>query len=334
MSVALRPVLLRPVYKDYLWGGGRIARVFGRAGAPEPCAESWECSAHPDGMSVVDGGPFDGRALDSLCEEFGRDLLGSWCEDGRFPLLVKIIDASQRLSVQVHPNEESAPRLGGEPKTEAWYFIDAEPGASVCAGLKSGVGPRIFADALKERRVPTLLRSVAAVPGKALFIPGGLVHAIGEGCFVLEVQQSSNTTYRVYDWDRVGPDGKPRELHTEKAARAIDWKLGAVDLSTPVPMHAVGRGNVRDRIVHSDFFTIERFVLRAPEPVDTSSGGTFRILFAAAGSVSLFADGDEAEEPILRLPFGRTCLVPACARGISVVPDDADVGATILAAGL
>lgn len=331
-DTALRPLLLRPVYKDYLWGGGRIASDFGRVGAPSPCAESWECSAHPDGMSVVEGGPFDGRPLAALCEEFGAALLGSWCEGTRFPLLVKIIDASQRLSVQVHPGEASAPRLGGEPKTEMWYFLDAAPGAAVCAGLKDGVGPRIFADAVREHKVPALLRTVEAVPGKALFIPGGLVHAIGEGCFVLEVQQSSNTTYRVFDWDRVGPDGKARELHTEKALRAIDWKFGPVGLVTPVPMRATGADNVRDRIVHSDFFTLERFALHGPERIDTSSGGTFRILFAASGGFSIRAPG--GGETLLSVPFGRTCLVPACMDGCEAVPGDSETGATLLAAGL
>ena len=130
------PLLFRPVYKDYLWGGDRIAKRFGRADAPALCGESWEVSAHPDGMSVVEGGPFDGRDLASLCEEFGAALVGSFAEGTRFPLLVKLIDAKKRLSLQVHPDDEGAARHGGEAKTEMWYFLEAAPGATVCAGLK------------------------------------------------------------------------------------------------------------------------------------------------------------------------------------------------------
>lgn len=329
MSPELPPLLFRPVYKDYLWGGKAIAARFGRENTPSPCAESWEVSAHPDGMSVVEGGPFDGRTLDSLCGEFGRSLLGSWCEGSRFPLLVKIIDAEKRLSVQVHPNEESAPRLGGEPKTEMWYFLDAVPGAEVCAGLKDGVGPRIFLDATREKRVASLLRTVPVVPGKALFIPGGLVHAIGDGCLVLEVQQSSNTTYRVYDWDRLGPDGKPRALHVRQAAAAIDWKFGGMDLCTPVPMKAAAPGNRRDRIVHSDFFSMERHELREPEPCELD-GSSFRILFAATGAVRLSGGFGE-----FSLPGGRSCLVPACSGRFVMAPaSQSPDGAVVLSVGL
>ena len=322
----LRPLLFRPVYKDYLWGGGKIASRFGRTGVPSPCAESWEVSAHPDGMSVVEGGDFAGAALAALCEEHGAALLGSWCEGNRFPLLVKLIDASRDLSVQVHPNDANAARTGGEPKTEAWYFLETEPGATVCAGLKEGVGPRIFEDAVKEKRVASLLRNVPAVAGKSLYIPGGLVHAIRAGCFVLEVQQSSNTTYRVYDWDRVGADGKPRELHVRQAVRTIDWKFGGMDLSTPVPMHAAAPGNKRERLIRSDYFTLERFTLAAPEPM-VADGTSFKVLFAAAGGLVLRDGAGETE-----VPAGRSCLVPASLGEYSVEP--AGASATVLCAGL
>ena len=307
MGETLVPLLFRPVYKDYLWGGSRIASRYGRADAPALCGESWEVSAHPDGMSVVDGGPFDGRPLASLCEAFGAALVGRDAAGGKFPVLVKLIDARDRLSVQVHPNDANAERTHGEPKTEMWYFLDAPEGAVVCAGLKKGVGPRIFSDAVKQGTVSSLLNAVPAVPGKALFIPGGLVHAICEGCLVFEVQQSSNTTYRVHDWDRVGKDGKPRELHVAQAMESIDWKLGARELSTPFPMPAAAAGNARERVVRSEFFTMERWTLRAPEPA-VADGASFRIFFAPDGPL-------EIRSPALAEPFavpaGRSCLVPA-----------------------
>ena len=312
---ALAPLLFRPVYKDYLWGGSRIAGRFGRAGAPSPCAESWEVSCHPDGMSVVEGGPFDGRSLDSLCREFGAALVGSWCENpGRFPVIVKLIDATSRLSVQVHPSEESAARFGGDPKTEAWYFIDAEPGAAVCAGLKKGVGPRVFSDAVKEKSVPSLLRTVPAEPGKAVFIPGGTVHAICEGCLVLEVQQNSNTTYRVYDWDRTGPDGRPRELHVQRALEAISWHAPELPVCTPYRLPSAVPENVRERVVRSDWFSIERWTLAKPEPF-VHDGRSFKIFFALGGDLGIAWPG--AEAPV-RVPAGRSCLVPASSGECSV----------------
>lgn len=322
------PLLFRPVYKDYLWGGERIAARFGRADAPARCGESWEVSAHPDGMSVVDGGPFDGRDLASLCEEFGESLVGSYAGGTSFPLLVKLIDARDRLSVQVHPNDEGAARHGGEAKTEMWYFLEASPGATVCAGLKDGVGPRIFSDAVKEHGVPALLNVVDAEPGKALYIPGGLVHAIGAGCFVLEVQQSSNTTWRVYDWDRVGADGRPRELHVARAMEVIDWKASAASLCVPYPMKAADPRNRRDRVVRSDYFTMDRYALAAPEPFELD-GRSFRVLFPVRGAL-LVRDGDRETT----VPEGRGCLLPAALGAGSVAPVDASAGAELLSVEL
>ena len=307
MSEALVPLLFRPVYKEYLWGGTRLLARFGRDEAPRPCAESWEVSAHPDGPSVVEGGPFAGRSLADLCAEYGEALLGRNVEGAKFPVLAKIIDARDRLSLQVHPNDENAARTHGEPKTEMWYFLEAPEGAVVCAGLKKGVGPRVFADAAKQGTLPSLLNAVPAVAGKALFIPGGLVHAICEGCLVFEVQQSSNTTYRVFDWGRVGADGKPRELHIAQAMDSIDWRLGAMELSTPFPMPAAAPGNVRERIVRSEFFTMERWTLRVPEPM-VADGASFRILFAPGGALEIRSAA--LAEPFA-VPAGRSALVPA-----------------------
>lgn len=300
------PLLFKPVYKDYLWGGVKI-KGLGREGTPSPCAESWEVSAHPDGLSVVENGEFAGRDLAGLCAEFGGKISGKYADDpARFPLLLKLIDAKDRLSVQVHPNEESAARHGGEPKTEMWYFLDSDPGAVVCAGFKDGVGPRIFADALRRKQVSSLLRAVPAERGKAIFIPGGLVHAICEGCFVYEVQQSSNTTYRIHDWDRVGADGRPRELHLAKAEDAIAWKTPRMDVCEPVPLKCSNPENKCRRIVSSDFFTMLRFELAGPE-AQATDGSTFHAWFAEGGDIALCAPG---AAPV-RVPAWRTCLVPA-----------------------
>ena len=320
------PLLFNPVYRDYVWGGNRIRETFARADAPSPCAESWEVSAHPDGMGVVENGPHAGKTLAALGAEFGAALLGSHCPDGRFPILVKIIDAKTRLSVQVHPGEESAARYGGEAKTEMWYILAAPQGAFVCAGLKSGVGPRVFGDAIKAHDVAATLRTLPVAPGKAVFVPGGLVHAICEGCLILEVQQSSNTTYRIHDWDRVDAGGNPRTLHVRQAMEVIDWHAPELGLIAAVPMQAGAPENRRDRVLRCDFFTMERFVLAAPEPI-RPDGTSFKALFAVDRAVTIVWDGG-----CETLPAGRSCLVPATMPPYAITPPEG--GATVLAIGV
>ncbi len=316
MNSELYPYLFTPVYKDYLWGGERIPQLFRRSETPHPCAESWEVSSHPDGMSVVENGAAAGQTLAALCATHGKALLGRHVEGDTFPLLVKLIDAKQRLSVQVHPNENNAKLCGGDPKTEMWYFLDAREGGIVCAGLKKGIGPRIFRDAVREKAVPTLLTAVDVEPGKAIYIPGGLVHAICEGNLVLEVQQNSNTTYRVYDWDRVGADGKARELHLDKAEKAIEWKLGTAELLTPYSMGKLGTNNLRERVLRSDFFCMERWTLEESEP-GFADGSSFRIVFPVKGALRIQEEGRVTE-----VPFGRSCLLPATLGAYTLEPVD------------
>jgi len=299
------PLLFAPVYKNYMWGGERIREQFMRHETPTPCAESWEVSAHPDGMSIVENGPLCGKTLNELCKKYGTALLGTHCPDEDFPLLIKIIDAKSRLSVQVHPDENAAERYGGEAKTEMWYILDAKEDAFVCAGFNKGVGPRIFSDALNAGRLPPLLKTLPVVPGKSVFIPGGIVHAIGEGCLMLEVQQNSNTTYRVYDWDRIGTDGKPRLLHIREALEVLDWNAPALDLQTPIPMKAENPDNTRERALRCDFFTVEHLTLTGPEPV-TPAGHSFRVLFAPGNPVFI-----KTPDETFTLPAGRSCLIPA-----------------------
>ncbi len=311
----LYPLLFRHVYRDYLWGGSRIAERFGRADAPERCAESWEISPHPDGPSVVANGPLAGRDLQSLCDEFGEALLGSACEGTRFPLLIKLIDARQKLSVQVHPSEETAEAVGGEPKTEMWYLLDADPGAKIYCGLRDCPGPRTLRDALAAHRAPELLVEHPSRVGCAMFVPGGTVHAIGEGNLIYEVQQNSNTTYRVYDWDRVGPDGRARELHVDKAVAVIQWRAPKLGFLRPEAAAAAGPGNVRRQILRSDFFELHETTLRGREPV-ALDGLTFHALFVKEGTVRLVRDGGEP----LELAAGVSCLVPASLGAYALEP--------------
>lgn len=178
--------------------------------------EEWLVSAHASSPSIIDGGEADGMALD----EFWRRTHGS-----AFPLLVKIIEANDALSLQVHPNERTAPLTGGEPKTEMWHILDAKPGAVIYAGLKPGATPELLARKIADGTLADLLVEHKVAPGQTYFIPGGTVHAIGGGTRIFEVQQSSNTTYRLFDWNRKNPDGTSRELHIEKGARSVDYSL-------------------------------------------------------------------------------------------------------------
>ena len=300
-------MLFEPVYKDYLWGGDKIPRKYARDVPPGIYAESWEISAHPDGRSRVSNGPLRGQALDQLAAERGAALLGTRVGAGPFPLLIKLIDAKDRLSVQVHPNDETAARSGGEAKTEMWYLLDAEPGAAVFAGLREGVDEAAFRRAIDEASLEKVLTRVPVQAGDAIFIPGGRVHAIDGGCLILEAQQSSNTTYRVYDWGRVAADGKPRELHIERAVQVALW-----DDPDPAKVEPVALGNGRWRVHESPYFRMERWAVDGDDAL-TDLPETFQVFFCVEGKVRI-----DADEGGVELTPGRSCLLPACLEGVRI----------------
>ncbi|HRV31634.1 MAG TPA: class I mannose-6-phosphate isomerase, partial [Kiritimatiellia bacterium] len=196
------PILLQPVYKEYIWGGDRLIHDFRRRLNPGIYAESWEIADHPDGRTRIINGPDAGATLSEAIARRGPALLGTRCATPNFPLLVKLIDARETLSVQVHPDDAAAARHGGEAKSEMWYVLAATPDAHIYSGFKPGVTPRDFEKARQTGAIPALLQRYPARPGMIFNTPGGRVHAIGAGCLLLEVQQDANTTYRLYDWDR------------------------------------------------------------------------------------------------------------------------------------
>jgi len=220
--MALYPLILDPAYKDYIWGGDRIPALFDRPLPPGTYAESWELSDRPEGMSHITNGTWKGASLSELVTRFGPELIGRGVSSANFPLLVKLIDARERLSIQVHPDDALAAKGLGEAKTEAWHILHAPPDAKVFAGLTPNATATTFLAALKENRLESCLQAVPVKTGDTIFIPGGRLHAICEGLVLLEVQQSSNTTYRVYDWGRVGKDGKARDLHLGRRYRSSD----------------------------------------------------------------------------------------------------------------
>ena len=315
----LYPLLFDPVYKDYLWGGRRIATRYGRTEAPPVCAESWEISAHPDGPSRIRNGAWAGETLAALVGRFGAAISGSRAlEPDRFPLLFKIIDARDNLSVQVHPNDENAGSVGGEAKSELWYVLDRTPGAVLYAGLKSGTTSASFRAAMSGGTAPDSLFRLEVNPGEALFIPGGLVHAIGTGCLFYEIQQASNSTYRLYDWGRFDGAGQPRPLHIQQAFQVIDPALPEPRMLRPPPAPAAG-ANHWTPIYAGRHFRLQRLDLRRPARI-TMDGSSFHALFVAAGRAAVTSAGST-----VALDPGTSCLVPAGAEVFDLEPAGGDV---------
>jgi mannose-6-phosphate isomerase len=309
------PLTFKPVYKDYIWGGDRLSTHFHRTGTPTPCAESWEISAHPDGTSIVSQGKYAGRSLPDLASEFGVALMGTQTPDPtRFPLLFKLIDARDKLSVQVHPNNANAALTHGEPKTEMWYVLDRVQGSSLYAGLREGATPELLRAALADGTADKCLTEVQVKPGDAIFIPGGLVHAIGDGCLIYEVQQNSNTTYRLYDWNRVGADGKPRPLHIEESFKTIEWDNARMRECGNAGMRQCGNAQMAgyQSLVCCAFFQVGKLALAGSTSIN-HDGTTFTALFVEEGNVSIEAGGETVQ-----LVKGMSCLIPAAAQKFSL----------------
>jgi len=250
----LPPLLLTPIYRRYIWGGRRFAAAFGRPLPPgDDFAESWELVDRGGDQSIVRAGPLAGRSLGEIVRMHGGELFGR-SPPPAFPLLFKLLDANRVLSVQVHPDDTRAARLDppDRGKTEAWYVVAAEPGSRIYAGLREGVDQAALAAAIRAGTCETVLHSFAPVAGDCVFIPAGTVHAIGSGLLVAEIQQSSDVTYRLFDWNRTGPDGTPRPLHVEAGVEAVT-RLGPVD---PVRPEATSDPAVR-RLVSCKYFALD-----------------------------------------------------------------------------
>ncbi len=218
----LYPMKLAPAVKEIIWGGSKLKQSYGKTAPFEKLAESWELTVRDDGMNVIENGEYAGKTLGEYIDEAGYGVIGEGYDGDRFPLLIKFIDACDRLSIQVHPSDEYSLKNEGEfGKTEVWYIVEAEEDAELVYGLSSDYTKEAFDKAVAENTVETLLHRVKVKAGDVYFIPSGLVHAIGKGILICEIQQNSNVTYRVYDYGRLGKDGKPRETHVEKAKDVI-----------------------------------------------------------------------------------------------------------------
>ena len=264
----LYPLLFTPVFKDYLWGGRNLSTLGRNIPSDGVTAESWDIAAHQDGTTIVENGEFAGHSLTQLQDELGLDLIGSnnrWAhERGKFPWLIKLLDANRPLSVQVHPNDEYALTNEGNElgKTEMWFVLHAEPNAEIILGVKAETTPELFRKAIEEERLKPYLHHIPVKKGDHICVPAGSLHAIMGGLIIAEIQQNSNTTYRVYDWNRVGADGNPRPLHVDKALDVINFEQVEPNLSPPI-LISDDDGIRRSRLCTNPYFITEKIEMDA-----------------------------------------------------------------------
>lgn len=308
MTNDLYPLTFIPVLKNYLWGGRNLAEL-GRQLPPDGVvAESWEIAAHPDGDACVANGPWAGLPLSALQERLGLRLVGrrnAWAQArGKFPLLVKLLDAQAPLSVQVHPDDAYAQTHEGNElgKTEMWVVLHAEPGARLILGVKPGADATTFRQALAAGCVETLLHELPVKTGDHVCVPAGTLHAILGGLLIAEIQQNSNTTYRVYDWNRMGANGQPRPLHIAQALTVIDFSRVEPGVGEPRPLTG-GPGVERWELCRNHYFVVERVALAAGASfAGRCDGESLEIWGTVSGQAVI------AETP---LPAVQFCLLPA-----------------------
>lgn len=280
---------LKPVFKDYIWGGTRLKSDFGFESDLDKLAEGWMLSCHKDGKNIIENGEYKGKTLDEVIEEKGKEkVVGTRSLDfPYFPVLIKLIDAKDNLSIQVHPDNDYAQRVEGEfGKTEIWYVLDATDDAQLIYGFKNKISSEEFVDAIKNNTLTDVLNSVKVKKGDLLFIEAGTVHAIGKGTLVAEIQQNSNTTYRVYDYGRLGADGKPRELHIDKAVDVSKTEPPKYDIK---PMGEPEKFNdyTKTLLTKCDLFTVNHYELNGKVTLEANEKSFNHVLVVdGAGTIN------------------------------------------------
>jgi mannose-6-phosphate isomerase len=288
----------QPIYFDRVWGGRALETALGRTlPANRPIGESWDVVDRPEACSVISTGPLAGQTLRALLERHPADIMGpGWPAARPFPLLVKWLDCRERLSLQVHPPANIAAELGGEPKTENWFIVETMPGAHLIVGLQPGVTRDRFERALTDGTVEQCVHRFPVVPGDSMLVCSGQVHAIDAGNLLLEIQQNSDTTYRVFDWNRAGLDGKPRQLHVAESLRSILW-------DDPAPAHVRGAPTTAV-IADCPEFLIRRVPMAKGEKLSIAAGEQPRLLSVVAGSLRVAGSSGET------LIRGDSALLP------------------------
>ena len=311
------PLKFQNIFKSVVWGGEKIAPFKGVNTQQKNIGESWELSGVKGNESIVAEGPLAGRTITSLAEEYKGALLGDkvYAATGaEFPLLIKFIDARDDLSIQVHPDDAPAAERhnGSKGKTEMWYVVQADEKAHLMSGLSKEITPEEYAAKVADNTITDVLHDYDVHAGDVFFLPAGRIHSIGKGCFIAEIQQTSDITYRIYDFGRLGLDGKPRELHTELSKAAIDY--------TVLPDYKTQYQSIKNQeneIVSCKYFTTSLYELDKEVTKDMSGLDSFVIAICVEGSGSL----TDSEGNVVSLSQGETVLIPACSRSFTLRPE-------------
>lgn len=298
----LYPMKLTAPCKDYIWGGNRLRTEYGKISSADKIAESWELSCHKDGESVISNGEYSGMTLSEFIRKQGKTVLGKNCEKFEyFPILIKLIDAKDNLSVQVHPDNDYALRVEGEyGKTEMWYIVDCDEGAELLYGFKHEISKEEFKQRIENNTLLEVTNSVPVHKEDVFFIESGTLHAIGKGILIAEIQQNSNTTYRIYDYGRVGADGKPRQLHIDKAVEVTN-------LAPPkYPCKPIGEkinlaGYTEQLLSECEYFRVKSVSIEESCPIEAGEG-SFNSILVIDGCGEI--DG-------VKLKKGDSCFIPS-----------------------
>ena len=314
---SLYPLQFTPIFKGYIWGGTRLITGLGKKSTMKPCAESWELSCVPGNISVVSNGILKGKNLQELIEEYKSDLVGDnvyrWFGT-RFPVLIKFIDALDDLSVQVHPDDRLAfERHGTNGKTEMWYVMESGKESGLIVGFNQKMDREKFLQAVKEKKLKDVMNFEKVAPGDVFFMPAGRVHAIGKDILLAEIQQTSDLTYRIYDWDRTGADGKSREMHTELALDAIDFKMyEEYKTRYQKPVHGSAE------LVKCTYFTTNIVCVEEPMNLDFRDFDTFFVYICTSGACTILWGANGS----MNIRKGDTVLIPAALDGIRIEPSE------------
>lgn len=313
----MRFITFKPIYQQRVWGGRGLETKLGRElPGEEPYGESWEVVDRPEAQSILRGAELDGLTLHEALQQHASRIMGpKYDAETPFPILVKWLDCQQRLSLQVHPPADIAPSLGGEPKTENWYVAECEEDAGLVVGLKNGVTKDEFEQRLKDGTLEECVHRMQVSPGESMFVRSGRIHAIDGGNLILEIQQNSDTTYRVYDWGRVGLDGKPRQLHIEESLKCINFNDFEPETIKPQPGE--------QQLVESEIFNLTKHDLKQGERLVFEANDQPRLLSVVAGSVRDLEDGSQAAAGSnILLPYDTAFTFVAAQDSVVLITDD------------
>lgn len=315
------PIIFKPDYKERVWGGQKLNTILSKKIPYEHTGESWEIACHNNGQSIVKNGEYQGLTMEQLLEEHGENIIGkAFVKGDKFPLLIKFIDAKDKLSVQVHPEDDYAfiNENGEFGKSEAWYVLQADEGSTLVAGLKDGVTKEIFEEKLKSNELEDVLNEVEVKAGDVLDIPAGFLHAIGDGILLAEIQQNSDTTYRAYDWGRVGLDGKPRDLHIQKSLDVIDFDQ-KYSKELVKGLKTTYDGYSMTEFIRNKYFVLQELSIESEYNQDKLVAA-FEIYMCVKGQALIEYDGES-----LDIGFGESLIIPSAMSKYRIIPKNGPV---------